>query len=480
MLLDGPRRRKFLREPFESVRYSACRRRGVPFGLGRWPLRGRLEAEVSTRTPPTDDARALLEERDRLRLLVENTTDIVSTATNSGVITWISDSVTPVLGWQPGDIVGHQLSDYVHPDDMASLVDGLPALQRGDAPRAQIRVRERSGGYRWISLLRRQIFDDAGNPSYRVGGWRDVTEERNAQDALAESHAFLRALLDAMLEPFVLLTAVHGPNGHIVDFEFADANPAALAVYGRARAQLLGCTLSDLHPAAFRTGLFEMYCDVVDRDTPMVLDDWSYPQDIFNGALLRYDVRAVRVGDAVLQVWRDVTSRFEAAQALERLAHHDGLTGALNHSEALRRLGAALDDARNPGEHLAVLFCDTDNFKYINDHHGHSTGDQVLVELTRRIGEAVRRQDLVARMGGDEFLVVLTGVHDIAEVAQIAEKVRLAAHLPMHVGDRTLRTSLSIGVTLAKPSEDLDRLLERADIAMYEAKRAGRNRVVNR
>lgn len=419
----------------------------------------------------------LCQEVARLRLLVETTTDVVSTATNNGLLTWISDSVTATLGWYPSDLVGQRLIDFVHPDDYAQLMAGFSELERGRPTRAEIRVRRADGEYCWINLIRRQIFAEDGTPAYCVGGWRDVSAEKYARDALAESHDFVRTLLDAMLEPFVLLAAVRDETALVVDFAFADANPAALEVYDMAREELLGQRLSVLHPAAWPTGLFEMYSDVVEHGAPMLLDDWSYPQDIFGGEELRYDVRCVRVGDAVMQVWRDVTNRFEVARRLERLALYDGLTGALNHSEALHRLDAMLSDVRSPGGHLAVLFCDTDMFKEINDNHGHAAGDQVLVELTRRIEDSLRREDVVARMGGDEFLVILTGVHDLAEAVAIAEKIRGKASAPISLANLDVATSLSIGVTLARPGDNMDRLLERADVAMYNAKRDGRNAV---
>ena len=416
-------------------------------------------------------------ELQRLRLLVENSTDVVSTATNEGRITWVSDSVTASLGWEPAEVVGHFLGEFVHPDDYHLLVAGLPELQRGGAPTAEIRIRDRAGADHWISLMRRQMFDDAGRPTYRIGGWREVTAEHAVRAELAESHAVQRAVLDAMLDPYVLLTAVRDANGRVCDFRFDDANPAALAVYGMARAELVGQSLVALHPAAQPTGLLDLYRGVIDSGAPLVLDDWEYPQDILGGELRRYDVRAVRVGDAVLQAWRDVTERFEVARRLEHQARHDGLTGTLNHVEAMRRLGSALDDRRTTAGHLAVLFCDCDNFKEINDRFGHGAGDQVLVELAHRITATVRRDDLVARIGGDEFLVVLHGVDAFASAVDVAEGICQAATTPVVTAAGEIQTTLSIGVALALAEESLDHLLERADVAMYAAKRAGRNRV---
>lgn len=133
--------------------------------------------------------------------------------------------------------------------------------------------------------------------------------------------------------------------------------------------------------------------------------------------------------------------------------------------------------AREQGHHLGLLFCDLDHFKPVNDTHGHGAGDQALWESARRIAAAVRPQDVVTRSGGEEF-VVLTQVHDRQELIQIAERIRAAiGSTPMAIGDMHLNLTISIGCAIAEADEDLEAALERADQALYQAKRGGRNRV---
>jgi len=138
----------------------------------------------------------------------------------------------------------------------------------------------------------------------------------SAHDALHEGEARVRAILDSLLDPHVLLQAVRDQKGHIVDFVFADANPAACEFNGLACEELIGTPLLGLHPAAGTTALFDSYVKLVETGEPLVLDDWSYPQDLLDGEVRRYDVRAVRVGDGLTQTWRDVTERGRAEQAL--------------------------------------------------------------------------------------------------------------------------------------------------------------------
>ena len=181
--------------------------------------------------------------------------------------------------------------------------------------------------------------------------------------------------------------------------------------------------------------------------------------------------------DGVTGSMRIIDDQVEAERQLTRLAQIDTLTGLANRRETMARLEAALADPRNPGPELGVLFCDIDHFKTINDTWGHAAGDVVLSTTADRIRECVRRGDVVGRIGGDEILVQLTGVHDIDEVTHIAEKIRCRACEPIRQSGRSLDVTLSIGATLAVPGESVTELTARVDAAMYRAKRAGRNSI---
>ncbi|MEZ5117063.1 MAG: PAS domain S-box protein [Candidatus Nanopelagicales bacterium] len=135
-------------------------------------------------------------------------------------------------------------------------------------------------------------------------------------EALGVPEAPLRLVLDTLLNPLILLTAVRDESGRVVDFVFADANDAACAFNRRSREDLVGTRLSEIHPAVRATGLFADYVHVVETGEPLAYDDWSYPQDLLAGEQRWYDVRAVAVGDGLLQTWRDVTHQHVGQQAL--------------------------------------------------------------------------------------------------------------------------------------------------------------------
>ncbi len=184
------------------------------------------------------------------------------------------------------------------------------------------------------------------------------------------------------------------------------------------------------------------------------------------------------VVDGAICSMRLVDAEVAAEQVLDRLARFDDLTGLLNRGEALRRLAYATSTLRTPGEHTAVLFCDVDHFKQVNDTLGHAAGDEVLRTLAQRTRDCVRTSDIVARMGGDEIMVVLQGLADPDSALLVAEKLRASAAEPISTPDGVVHCSMSIGVTTVADGEGPDALIARADAAMYEAKSTGRNRVI--
>ncbi len=181
---------------------------------------------------------------------------------------------------------------------------------------------------------------------------------------------------------------------------------------------------------------------------------------------------------AFVASFRTIDNVVEFEAELLRRARYDDLTGALKRDEVLRRLVETGGSRRQPGSHSAVLFCDLDGFKAINDRLGHAAGDAVLKSVVDRIRVTVREGDSVGRTGGDEFLVILDGVHDLGDAFTVAEKVRQAVVAPLQVGSEIVKVGMSIGVTLQSPGEDADELIARADRAMYDAKRKGRGNVV--
>ncbi|MBS1120579.1 MAG: Diguanylate cyclase/phosphodiesterase domain 1 [Deltaproteobacteria bacterium] len=182
--------------------------------------------------------------------------------------------------------------------------------------------------------------------------------------------------------------------------------------------------------------------------------------------------------DTLLAAMVDITEQRLAEARLRDQANHDDLTGLFNRRHLEEVLRGELERARRYGRPLAVALLDVDHFKRVNDGHGHLVGDQVLRELAKRCGAALRTTDVLGRYGGEEFIVVFPET-DSGAASVVAERMRRAvAEPPMQVGELALELTASIGIAALRPGEELVALLGRADAALYAAKQAGRDRVV--
>jgi diguanylate cyclase (GGDEF)-like protein len=178
------------------------------------------------------------------------------------------------------------------------------------------------------------------------------------------------------------------------------------------------------------------------------------------------------------QLTRALTRLEERLVVLERNAFRDPLTGLPNRTMLQDRIEHALAEAQRHRLTIAVLLLDLDGFKEINDRNGHEVGDQVLVSLAQRLRRTVRAGDAVARMGGDEFVILLDDLPSPAAVVELAGRILTAVDEPMVIGARELRETASIGVATSNGEGTVPELLRVADTMQYTAKRSGKARIV--
>jgi diguanylate cyclase (GGDEF)-like protein len=172
---------------------------------------------------------------------------------------------------------------------------------------------------------------------------------------------------------------------------------------------------------------------------------------------------------------RDITEQNSLLGQLERAANFDLVTGLPNRQQFHRRLEQAVQESRRHGGSIALLFIDLDDFKSVNDRHGHSIGDLFLASVGRRLEDLLRKGDSVARLGGDEFTVLLTQLAHPHEAEVVATKIVASLGQPFEVADQAISSGASIGIALFPRDADTgDALIRRADIAMYEAKKLGK------
>ena len=271
---------------------------------------------------------------------------------------------------------------------------------------------------------------------------------------------------------------VYASNLHIVD-----ANPAAQQSLGFSIEELRAMTLDQLFddPTVDPDSVLRKLRHPVPRASMNML------QRCKSGALLEVELSGHRLdlGGKVALAYtvNDVSVKkkieaqlLEKQQHLDHLAHHDQLTGLPNRLYLAAHLPSAIEEARQSGVMLAVLFLDLDRFKHINDSRGHETGDKLLKTVAQRVRSTVREEDVVVRMGGDEFIVVLRSIKNPALINDTAARITETLAAPVIVDGRPLVTTVSIGVSLfPRDGSDMGALLRHSDTAMYQAKDRGRN-----
>jgi diguanylate cyclase (GGDEF)-like protein/PAS domain S-box-containing protein len=335
----------------------------------------------------------------------------------------------------------------------------------------EARVRYADGTYHDVMFHKATFADAAGNVAGMIGTILDITTRKQAEKALAESEARYRAVVSALGEGIVLFSR---------DRRVLACNPAACAILRLDEVALKAGTpwpmlRDDGEPLAFEDLPIARTLETGRDETAVVLglhhaDGTRAWISLSTRGILESDGRP----SSVVVSFADVTERRMFQQQLEHQALHDALTGLPNRRLFMQRLDHALDLARRRDERVAVAFIDLDGFKRVNDTHGHELGDRLLATIGQRLAETLRGSDLIARIGGDEFCAIFTGVANQAAARSIAQRmldtVAPAIDFP--------NVTASIGLSLfPDDATEPSILLRQADAAMYKVKSCGKNAV---
>jgi diguanylate cyclase (GGDEF)-like protein/PAS domain S-box-containing protein len=301
--------------------------------------------------------------------------------------------------------------------------------------------------------------------------WHKLGQLQQSRLQTRRTEAAFRATIEGSLDAVCLMRAQRDATGTLIDMNIIDCNARAAATVGLSRGEVIGQSLCTLTPSlrsflprfetAIQTG--QPSHTEVQADEPRILGRWLHHQ-------------VVPLEDGVALISRDVTERKDIERTLASLARLDTLTQLGNRRDFEQRLPEAQQRALRSGQNLALLFVDLDGFKSVNDQHGHATGDQLLIEVAKRLRDCVRLTDTVNRLGGDEFTVTLEGAGGHESVAGLCERIVESLSKPYQLGAHRVISTPSIGAAILEEGEPLDAFQHRADSAMYEAKRAGKGR----
>ena len=331
----------------------------------------------------------------------------------------------------------------------------------------------------WIRIVGAFCFDEQGAPVALHGSFVDITAER--AQALRRDHdeELLRRTVEISGDAFVALDA----EGLVTHW-----NPAAERLFGWSAEEAIGCSIAELTlepetAAEQLQALEQLLADGAWNGVAAGSD--TTEARCRDGSTLPVDVSWVVVdteaGPALRMFARDISDRVAFERRLTEMALHDELTGLPNRSLLLDRLGEALDRLGGPGGGgmLAVLFVDLDRFKVFNDSLGHAAGDELLVQVARRLEQLVGPGETVARMGGDELVVLCEGLGDVGDAHDAAERLVAVLAQPFEVAGRQHFVTVSIGIATVDQADGVraEDVIRDADAAMYRAKAGGGGRI---
>lgn len=399
-----------------------------------------------------------------------------------GRITFWNRGAEQLYGYTAAEALGRHASMlYPSGPEREEYSRSLEEHLRSAIPSEQDVWRSTKSGQRlYIHRSVAPMYDQDGRCIGLVTHAIDITRRKLAEDALAERDAQLRqqySLYQAMLEA----QSLAGIGLFILgEGKITFANVAA--------AQITGYSVDELKGLAH----FNLITHPDDRERVLHNHQRRLRGEVFEN---RYDIGiltkdgqrreteiAVSMIDGatstqILVVMVDITARKNTEQAIQHLALHDALTGLSNRTLLFDRLDGAIAAARRRGTSFALFFLDLDDFKPINDELGHDAGDLVLKTVALRLQDSVRESDMVARVGGDEFVLVLQDVHGRNDAMSVAEKTIAALSKPINIDNGLCEVGATLGIALyPEHGEDADTLLRHADAAMYAAKRLGKNR----
>lgn len=397
----------------------------------------------------------------QLRTAIDTAPIGIMTADTDGRTTLVNALITEFL--QLDDEPPHidDFLQFVHAEDLHIIDEIGDAIEAGQPIQRVCRVVHPVLGPRHIRIITATMSEADGTLAGAVITIQDIHEELDNRRKLEQ----FRTIADSTSD--IIGVASLRPQADYL-------NPAGQRFFGSETISL--DKVADFIPSEYHHLLFHDIVEIISAG-----GSWSGELELFDRDGERRPTSAVVMGlhsddgqlEAFAVIYRDIEERNQLVSRLAFEAGHDILTTLPNRQQLFDTLTHTLD----MNESVAVLFCDLDGFKVVNDSLGHTVGDQLLCAVATRLGESARAGDLVGRLGGDEFVVVCRNELDVDEAERIAQRFIDIVRQPIVINGREHEVSMSIGIAMSSPGVTGSELVQQADLAMYAAKQAGRRRV---
>ncbi|HWV14486.1 MAG TPA: EAL domain-containing protein [Cellvibrio sp.] len=417
---------------------------------------------------------SLRESESRYRRIVETAEEGIWAIDADANTSFVNPKMAALLGYREEEMLGRPVTEFMDAAGRAIAAQNLERRRKGIAEQHDFKFIHKDGSDRWCRLSTTPVFDIHNQYAGSLSMVTDITARRQTETALQEAYFYTQAVLDNMADGVMTFNS----QGEIESF-----NNSATSIFGYGFDEVLGASVTILvdrerdEQADITLKQF-----MVAEFTQLNLSGRRKNGNVFHMSLalsvLSRSGRTTYVG-----VVRDVTLERQHIEEVHRLAFYDPLTELPNRRLLSDRLAQSILTASRTGQHGALMFLDLDHFKQLNDTLGHDIGDELLQQVAMRLQSCVRDCDTVARMGGDEFVVLLEALstHPIDAASQteaIAHKILRALGRPYHLCEHTHISTPSIGIVVFLDQiQGPEALFKKADVAMYQAKAAGRNTI---
>ncbi len=417
---------------------------------------------------------ALRQSEEKYRNIIENMQEPYFETDLKGNFTFVNDAMCMRVGYSREELIGKKI--YRDNRDKEAVKRTYQIYNRvyrtGEPSKGNEDTYIRKDGFKGFSELSISLIRDAAEKPIGFRGIaHDITERKQAEEIIRQSEERYRTIIEQIEEGYFELDLAGN---------FTFVNDAECVNLGYSREALIGMNYKQYADernakALYRlfSGIYKTGIPVKAYDLELTKKDGTKSFDEISASLIK-NAQGEAIG--FRGIARDVTERKHMEQQLNYMATHDALTGLPNRLMFSQLLNQAIRSAQRHKRQLAVLFIDLDRFKIINDTMGHDVGDKLLQEISMRFKQSLRAVDVVGRLGGDEFIILIEEVNESSQIAIVAHKVLSAAIKPMILLGEECRVTASIGISIyPKDGEDEQSLIKNADMAMYFAKEEGKN-----
>jgi diguanylate cyclase (GGDEF)-like protein/PAS domain S-box-containing protein len=408
----------------------------------------------------------------KLTQALEQSANTIVITGRDGVIEYVNPYFYTLTGYSPEEVIGHTPRVWQSGETPRKTYREMwQTILAGEVWRGELHNRKKNGELYWEAVTISPVKNEKGEITHFVGVKQDISASKDVEVKLRLWQRALESSVNA-----ITITDASQTN-----FPYVYVNPAFERITGYSAEEALGKNGRFLQNQDIDQPELENIRRAVkeQRDGKALLRNYRKDGRLFWNELYISPVR----NDAgqvthYIGIQNDVTERKQYEEQLAYQSAHDTLTQLPNRNLAQDRLAQGIIFAQRAKRQLALLFIDLDNFKVINDSLGHNVGDQLLQIVAQRLSDCIRSGDTVARMGGDDFAVILTDVSQEEDISRVTHKILAAIAEPATVESHHLTVTCSIGVSLyPRDGEDAFTLLKNADAAMYRAKEQGRNSV---